>query len=66
MKNTNKRPYGSDIPCMDTLKPVIAPGLPPELKTLMQSKQKGTSDSYYRPDPAEFCAWGYPMDLGNY
>jgi len=63
MKNTNKRRYESDTTGMDA---VALSLLPPGLDMLMQGRQEGTSDSYYRQEPAEFCAWGYPMDLGNY
>lgn len=67
MKNTNNRRHEFDTTGMDALKPATALGLkPPEPDMLMRGKQEGTSDSYHRHDPVEFCAWGYPLELGNY
>ncbi len=67
MKNTNKRRHDPETKDMSVLQPATAfSSLPPELDTFMRGQQEGTSDSYYRQGPVEFCAWGYPLDLGNY
>ena len=71
MKNTNKRQYeqhdDAGTACMDTLNPATGPfSLSNQLKKLKRGKQMEASDSYYLHEPLEFCAWGYPMELGSY
>jgi hypothetical protein len=67
MKGTKFKQYVSDTNDIDTLPPPAVSNLTtPEPDTLMRGKQGQASDSYYQHDTEEFCAWGYPMDLGNY
>ncbi|MEI6205213.1 MAG: hypothetical protein WCP20_00390 [Desulfuromonadales bacterium] len=68
MKSKNNRKCNYDAPDMDALKPVTVFNMVPseQINKLVRGKQEEVSDSYYHHDPGEFCAWGYPMDLGNF
>ena len=65
MKNAHHRQYDSGTAVMDEFNTVSGFRLvPAEFKKLKQGMQAG--DTYCLDDSEEFCAWGYPMDLGHF